>query len=503
MKNFLLTTACLLLALSLALAARHAGAAESLTPPKLTNNPVQDVIATSSRPLLSIMNGTGGVQHRAYTFEISQDPKFPRASTIVYAGIAETNSAITEKQIEPGDALADGLYYWRARTTDATDAKSAWAQARFYVDVTHSRTWSGFLRAPVVKVTASSGQDPKNLIDWNDQGQLTYWNSSPSGGEANEWVVLDLGKPTPVTRFWMLSNPSGDWGWLTDFVWQSSSDGKNWTDIPGTSTTDSDTYRHIIDFEPVGARYYRLQIQKHRALQAQLNVIIPYTKNATVAAPKVPDKEYVLLIGNQMNGFTYTQLSEFVEKQNYWTITIPHEYASMALIEKLPRKPMAIICSGNNANYPNMPMFEYYGEFEIMRETDIPLLGICCGHQSLAMAYGITYARFMGFHDLTQIALDHRKTPPLIQIVPEHEKDPIFKGMPNPFRSVEIHSWAVSPVSLIDDFEVIAKTRYIQALKSKTRPVYGAQFHGEAVTEYNAGGQYIINFLKLAKSRQK
>ncbi len=216
------------------------------------------------------------------------------------------------------------------------------------------------------KIEVSSGQDPKNIVDWNDQGQGTYWNSSPSAKENREWVVFDMGQPQPVCRFWMLSNPQGDWGWLTDFVWQSSADGRSWTEIPRTNRQGNDTHRNIVDFAPVNARYYRLVITGHQGLQAQLNVVIPYVQGKPTP-PRVPDDQYVLLIGNQMNGFTYTRLAEFVKEQGFQTVTVSHDLVSWELLQALQPQPMAIICSGNNANYPDLPMFEYNGEYEMRR----------------------------------------------------------------------------------------------------------------------------------------
>ncbi len=212
----------------------------------------------------------------------------------------------------------------------------------------------------------------------------------------------------------------------------------------------------------------------------------------------------MLLIGNQMNGFTYTRLAEFVEEQGYQTVTVPHYEASLEWLQALKRQPIAIICSGNNANYPDLPMFEYYGEYEIIRETKIPLLGICCGHQSLAMAHDITFARSMGWQDFTVEILDHKRTPPWIRIKKKFQSDPVFAGMKNPFHTVEIHGWAISPVALVDEYEVLSDTEYIQAIRSKSRSLYGAQFHGEANPGFkNEGAKYVINFLKLASQEAK
>ena len=481
----------------------------ALAPPVFDNNPQFDMILTNSRPILSVGITDSMPDNCSLEFEISRDRNFPPGNTVVYKNIRPQNKYIAEKQVSTEHALKDGTYYWRVRTVGSDGKTSFWVQTRFHIDVKNSRTFSGFMRAPVKKVSVSNGQDPKNIKDWNDQGQITFWNSAPRAeGEEFSWVIFDMGKKTPVTRFWMLStrqSTSPAPGWLTHFIWQSSDDGRNWKDIKETEVKNNDTYRNIIDFPSVNARFYRLVIYDQNALQAQLNVIIPYVKGKP-AAPAAPDKNYVLIIGNQMNGYTYTQLAKFVENETLQTLVIPYYEMSLEVLNSLKKKPSGIIFSGNNADWQNLPMFEYYGEFEIIRKVrDIPMMGICAGNEFIAMAYGISFAHWMGWFDDTMFRHKQGETPDKVNILPEYENDPIFKGVPNPFRQVEIHSWAISPLFLKDprynEFKVTAKSSYIQCIKSTSRPIYSEQFHGAVVNDYNQSGIYLKNFLKIVKSR--
>ncbi len=477
-----------------------------ISPPTFNSNPQLDMVLTNCRPILSVGNPKRPLKPYTLTFEISPDPHFPMGSTIRYDGIEPQSRYISEKQVEAGDALSDGTFHWRARAVDSDGRFSEWVQTRFIVDVANSRSFSGFLRAPVFRISVSSGEDPENIIDWSDSGQVTFWNNAPRAtGEEHSWVMFDMGKATPVARFWMLSTRQTSLapGWLTHFVWQWSDDARNWMDIQGTEVKKNDTYRNIVDFKPVNARYYRLVIYSQNALQAQLNVIIPYVKGEP-EIPHVPDGKYVLVIGNQMNGYTYTQIAKFVEREGYATVTVPHQNMSLKTVRSLRNKPMAIILSGNNANFQYLPMFEFYGEFEIIREVDdIPMLGICAGHEFFAMAHGLSFARWMGWFDDTMFRLTRGETPTPVRILPEYGKDPVFRGMPNPFRAVEIHSWAVSPLFVrdprYDEFHVIARTSYIQALKNSGRPLYSKQFHAEAINDYNQSSPYLANFLKFAE----
>ncbi len=505
---FMLTA---LIILSIAYGCDHSkatGNSSIITPPTLNNNPQLDMILTNHRPILSVGNPQGMQVPYTIDYELSTDPGFPDDNTITYSGIGHENKFISEKLVEQGDELDDGTYYWRVRTVTSDNKTSEWVKTRFYVDVKNSRTFSGFLRSAVKDITVSSGQDQKNIIDWNDQGQITYWNNTPSSGEPFSWVMLDMGEPTPVTRFWMLSTRSTTLaaGWLTHFVWQGSNDGYTWADIEGTEITNNDTYRNIIDFKPVNTRYYRLVIYSQNALQVQLNTIIPYT-HGEPPIPNVPNGKYVLLIGNQMNGYTYTDLAKFVKERGYQSVTIPHYELSLEVLRNLKNKPMAIIFSGNNADWQYLPMFEYYGEFEIYREVnDIPMMGICAGNEFYAMAYGISFAHWMGWFDDTMFRLTEGEIPEEIQISPEYVNDPIFKDVPNPYRAVEIHSWAISPISALfiqderyTEFHVTSESSYVQTLKSSERPAYSEQFHGAVINEYNQGNIYLANFLRIAE----
>ena len=476
-------------------------AENSLTAPKLTNNPSLDIIATNTRPLLSIFNAKGGTGKRTYIYQIDKIPTFDSKSLIEYKNIPETNKYITEKQIEEKHTLIDKTtYYWRVRAVEGTGYKGPWAQTRFFLDTTSDDNFMNLIRVPVKQVTVSSGQNSKNIVDLDDPGQSTFWLSSPPG-DPIKWVVFDLGKAHTISRFWMLSDRSGKDGWLTNFVWQLSNDNKSWTDIPGTAINNNDTFRNIIDIKPVSARYFRLVIKDWYGYAVQLNTIILYSPGKP-KTPQTPDSDYVLIIGNQLNGFTFTELAEFVAglDLNLKTLTVPHYEASLEMINNLKRKPIAIICSGNNAGYQNLPMFEYNGEFEIIRECEIPILGICCGHQMTCMAYGYTFARSMGWSDITSLDMEEYKKMTTITI----KKDlPIFKGIPNPFTAPEVHGWAVSAVSLPEDYEITSQSTYVQTLKSKTKTLYGEQFHAEIKVDYNQGTPYLENFLKLALDRNK
>ena len=467
-----------------------------MTEPGLTNNPGFDVIVTNKRPLLSFFNAAGGEGKRTYKIQIDKVPTFDSPYLIEYENIPEENQYVTGKLVET-DLDDNILYYWRAKAVDEKLNEGEWEDSRFFLDTSSDDAFMNLTRIPIESIEVSSGYNKKNIIDIDDPGQMTFWQSTPPG-DSVQWVEFDTGKICTLSRVWILSGPESPSGWLKDFLWQKSDDGENWQDIEGGEIEDNDTFRNIIDFSPVEGRYFRLLIKSWHGYAPQINETILYSPGRP-PVPKTPEGDYVLIIGNERNGFTFTELADFVESlpMNLKTLVVPHYEVSLEMIESFENKPVAIILSGNNTDYPNLPMFEYNGEFEIIRECNIPILGICCGHQLTVMAYGYTYARSMGWSDITE--LEDIKDRTEIEI---KKDDPVFEGMGKTFIAPEIHGWAV--VKLPENYEMIAESGYIQALKSNSKMLYGEQFHAEIKVPYNEGGPYLENFLKMAlKEKEK
>ncbi|OGY24650.1 MAG: hypothetical protein A2Y57_00830 [Candidatus Woykebacteria bacterium RBG_13_40_7b] len=462
-----------------------------LVPPELKNNPSYDVIMTELTPLISFTNAKGGIKHRKYEIEIDKSKNFDSEDKIIFSDVEENGEFVTDIKIKKEKPLSDKTqYYWRVRTIGPGELKSKWEVSRFFVDTESDDHFMDLTRAEIKEIEVSGGYNAKNIIDYDDPGLVTFWQSPPPG-KKEHWMQFDFGKPREVTRLWVLSNPDDADGWLKDFVLQSSIDGKVWDEVKRIE--GNDTFRNIIDFSPVETRYFRILIKEFIGYAAQINEVIIYSTGKP-AIPDVPEEDYVLIIGNEHNGFTFTDLKKYIENLGYQTILLPYFEASLEMLNSLNKKPFAIVLSGNNADYPNLPMFEHNGEFEIIRESFIPILGICAGHQFLAMAYGYSRARSMGWSDIT--AIEPKTKWAHIKIF---KKDPVFEGIKNAFTAPEIHGWAV--VEPAEEFEVIAKSKYIQVQKSNKRLIYGIQFHSEIDVPYNEGKKFIENFLRLAKEK--
>ncbi len=116
----------------------------------------------------------------------------------------------------------------------------------------------------------------------------------------------------------------------------------------------------------------------------------------------------------------------------------------------------------------------------------IPILGVCLGHQVIGEVYGATVGRAK--------ELRHGKTSLIY-----HDSDTIFTGLPNPFTATRYHSLVVYERSFPDDLLVNAWTqdRVIMGLRHQKFPVFGVQFHPESILT-TLGKKILENFLSLA-----
>ena len=117
---------------------------------------------------------------------------------------------------------------------------------------------------------------------------------------------------------------------------------------------------------------------------------------------------------------------------------------------------------------------------------DLPILGVCLGHQSIGQAFGGEVIRAQ--------ALMHGKTSPI-----HHTDKGVFKGLPNPFTATRYHSLSVKRETMPDVLEITAWTDdgEVMGFQHKTRPVFGVQFHPESIAT-EGGHQLLANFLELA-----
>ena len=118
----------------------------------------------------------------------------------------------------------------------------------------------------------------------------------------------------------------------------------------------------------------------------------------------------------------------------------------------------------------------------------IPTLGVCLGHQAIGEAYGGRVVR--------ADRVMHGKRSDI-----EHDGTGLFAGLPSPLSVMRYHSLIVERATLPDELEILAvatdDASEIHALRHRTHPVWGVQFHPESIL--TTGGKTILrNFLALA-----
>lgn len=122
---------------------------------------------------------------------------------------------------------------------------------------------------------------------------------------------------------------------------------------------------------------------------------------------------------------------------------------------------------------------------DVIRElgSQIPILGVCLGHQAIGAAYGGAVVRAP--------LVMHGKLSPIY-----HNGQGVFAGLPSPFLATRYHSLIVRREDLPDELEVTAWTEdgLIMGLRHRSQPVEGVQFHPESIMT-EGGKQMLANFL--------
>ncbi len=117
-------------------------------------------------------------------------------------------------------------------------------------------------------------------------------------------------------------------------------------------------------------------------------------------------------------------------------------------------------------------------------EEQIPVLGVCLGHQAIGAAFGGKVVRAP--------QLMHGKTS-----LVDHDGQTLFQGLPQPLTCTRYHSLIVEEDSVPAELEVSARVAgegTIMALRHRSLPMEGVQFHPESVLT-ESGKQLIANFL--------
>ena len=190
----------------------------------------------------------------------------------------------------------------------------------------------------------------------------------------------------------------------------------------------------------------------------------------------------ILLIDNY-DSFTYN-LVHYVEELNYSVKVFRNDKITLNQIKKLKPKKIIISpgpCTSNEAGICIEMIKKFY--------KDVPILGVCLGHQSIGQAFG---AKIIKANKIM-----HGKTS-----IMKNLDSLIFKGLPKEFEATRYHSLIIKKNSLPKYFKIISKTTdngedVIMGIEHERFPCFGVQFHPESIASVPYGKKIIKNFLKL------
>lgn len=189
------------------------------------------------------------------------------------------------------------------------------------------------------------------------------------------------------------------------------------------------------------------------------------------------DPKRILVIDNY-DSFTWN-LVHYLEEIGAKTQVVRNDELSVA--EALATKPDGVVlspgpCTPNEAGIC----------VDLIQQApdDLPILGVCLGHQSIGAAEGgkIVTAQEIRHGKLNDI---------------RHDGGPLFEGLPETYTVVRYHSLAIRPEDLPETLiaDAFPSDGEIMAVRHTSRPVFGVQFHPESIlTEH--GHALLKNFLK-------
>lgn len=191
----------------------------------------------------------------------------------------------------------------------------------------------------------------------------------------------------------------------------------------------------------------------------------------------------MLLMIDNYDSFTYNLVQYFSELGEK-VVVFRNDEISLEKISQLNPQRIVISpgpCTPNEAGVSLSVISQF--------SQNIPVLGVCLGHQSIGQAFGgrIVHAK----------QLMHGKTSSIF-----HRNEGVFRNLPNPFIATRYHSLVVERSTLPDCLEVTAWTEddEIMGLRHKTLAIEGIQFHPESILSEH-GHQMLENFLNAKNKR--
>jgi para-aminobenzoate synthetase component 2 len=187
----------------------------------------------------------------------------------------------------------------------------------------------------------------------------------------------------------------------------------------------------------------------------------------------------VLIIDNY-DSFVYN-LAQYLGELGWQPVVYRNDQISLAQIEELAPSHIVISpgpCTPLEAGISNEVVQHFAGE--------IPVLGVCLGHQCIGYTYGAKIGRSLPYHGKTSTI--------------HHDGKTIYQGLPNPFPATRYHSLIIETAGFPSCLEVTAKTPegIIMGVRHRDYVVEGVQFHPESILT-EVGHDLLANFLRFTR----
>jgi anthranilate synthase component 2 len=189
----------------------------------------------------------------------------------------------------------------------------------------------------------------------------------------------------------------------------------------------------------------------------------------------------MILVVDNYDSFTYNLVHYLNE---LGATTRVHRNDALSAAQALALSPSAVVlspgpCTPNQAGI----CLELIGA----APSDLPILGVCLGHQAIGQAFGGEVVPAM--------TLMHGKTSTI-----RHLGRGLFEGLEDSFTATRYHSLSVARETLPPELEITAwcEDGEIMGFSHRARPVHGVQFHPESIAT-EGGHKLLGNFLRLAR----
>ena len=197
-------------------------------------------------------------------------------------------------------------------------------------------------------------------------------------------------------------------------------------------------------------------------------------------------------------------------------LIVPYREMSMAVVEEL--SPAAIALGGFGGHLQSREVEWFSGVDEVLRRAQVPMICFCGSHQLMAFCCSRDIRKLKRLRDQPMRRLRPGEHWPRQPCTDPHydlssyfvakgflpirriRSDPIFQGLPG---TMIMHCWHYGEVKkLPKDFVRLAESDHcrIEAMRHKTKPLYGVQFHPEAYAEpFLDGKKLLANFARIAE----